>query len=77
MQAPMNRPDTLYAPLVTDPGARGRFDARAAGDVAAADPRWLKLGIAAALGLVAGTMLFATEAHGRAGARTDRRPGRR
>ncbi|XYD10940.1 hypothetical protein R1A27_11150 [Methylobacterium sp. NMS12] len=73
----MNRPDTLYAPLGTDPGARGSFDARAAGDVAAADPRWLKLGIAAALGLVAGTMLFATEAHGRAGARTGRRPGRR
>ena len=30
-----------------------------------ADPRWFKLGIAAALGVAAGTMLFATEAQGR------------
>ncbi|WP_331313570.1 hypothetical protein [Methylobacterium mesophilicum] len=77
MQAQMNRPDTLYPPRGTDPGAHGRFDARATGKVAAADPRWVKLGIAAALGLVAGTMLFATEAHGRVAARADRRPGRR
>ena len=34
-----------------------------------AEPRWLKLGIAAALGVVAGTMLFATEAQGRRGER--------
>ncbi len=60
------RPDNLYEPVDTDPGARGRFDARAAGRVAAADPRWLKLGLAAALGAVAGATLFATEAQGRA-----------
>ncbi|MGU3666327.1 SDR family oxidoreductase [Methylobacterium sp. A49B] len=74
MQAQKNRPDNLYDPVDTDPGAHGRFDGRATGHVAAADPRWLKLGLAAALGVVAGTMLFATEAHGQ----TDgRRRGRR
>ncbi|MCJ2020363.1 hypothetical protein MKK84_23515 [Methylobacterium sp. E-065] len=41
------------------------------------DPRWLKLGISTALGVVAGTMLFATEAHGRSDRRTERLPGRR
>ncbi|MBE7245368.1 MAG: short-chain dehydrogenase, partial [Actinomycetospora chiangmaiensis] len=46
------------------------------GHVAAADPRWLKLGLAAALGVVAGTMLFATEAHGRTEGRGERRLGR-
>ncbi len=65
MRAQANRPDNLYDPVDTDPGAHGRFDSRSANHVAAADPRWLKLGLAAALGLVAGTMLFATEAHGR------------
>ena len=65
VKAQTNRPDNLYNPVDTDPGAHGRFDARATGHVVAADPRWLKLGIAAALGVVAGTMLFATEAQGR------------
>lgn len=65
MRAQANRPDNLYDPVDTDPGAHGRFDSRSTNHVAAADPRWLKLGLAAALGLVAGTMLFATEAHGR------------
>ncbi|WP_267422597.1 SDR family oxidoreductase [Methylobacterium sp. GC_Met_2] len=44
------RPDNLYGPVDTDPGAHGRFDDRALTTVPAADPRWLKLGIAAALG---------------------------
>ncbi len=65
VRAQANRPDNLYEPVDTDPGAHGRFDSRATSHVAAADPRWLKFGIAAALGLAAGTMLFATEAHGR------------
>lgn len=46
-----NRPDNLDEPVDTDPGAHGRFDARAVSTVPAADPRWLKLGIAAALGV--------------------------
>ncbi len=69
VQASKNRPDNLYEPVDTDPGAHGRFDARSRSHVTAADPRWLKFGIAAALGLAAGTMLFATEAHGRDEAR--------
>jgi len=69
MKAQANRPDNLYDPVDTDPGAHGRFDSRSSHHVAAADPRWLKFGIAAALGLAAGTMLFATEAHGRDEAR--------
>lgn len=73
VKAQKNRPDNLYDPVDTDPGAHGRFDARATGHVAAADPRWLKFGIAAAVGIVAGTMLFATEAQGRAAGRQDRR----
>jgi NAD(P)-dependent dehydrogenase (short-subunit alcohol dehydrogenase family) len=69
MKAQANRPNNLYDPVDTDPGAHGRFDSRSSHHVAAADPRWLKFGIAAALGLAAGTMLFATEAHGREEAR--------
>lgn len=65
VQANKNRPDNLYEPVDTDPGAHGRFDSRSRSQVTAADPKWLKVGIAAALGLAAGTMLFATEAHGR------------
>jgi len=72
-----NCPDNLYDPVDTDPGAHGRLDAHATSPVAAADPRWLKLGIAAALGVVAGTMLFATEAHGRSEGRTAARNRRR
>lgn len=62
--ASRQRADNLYEPVDTDPGAHGRFDDRAARHVAAADPRWLKLGLAALLGTVAGTMLFATRAEG-------------
>lgn len=65
-QANRQRPDNLYEPVDTDPGAHGRFDDRAVSHVTAADPRWLKLGLAAILGTVAGTMLFATRAEGRA-----------
>lgn len=65
VQASKNRPDNLYDPVDTDPGAHGRFDRRSRSHVTAADPKWLKFGIAAALGVAAGTMLFATEAHGR------------
>ena len=58
--------------------ARDRLEVPAARRVAAADPRWLKLGIAAALGVLAGAMLFATEAQGRqAGREAGRRIGRR
>lgn len=46
----VNRPDNLYDPVDKDPGAHGRFDDQAISTVPAADPRWLKLGIAAALG---------------------------
>ncbi|MCJ2125748.1 SDR family oxidoreductase [Methylobacterium sp. J-077] len=45
------RPDNLYDPVDTDPGAHGRFDDRSLTTVPAADPRWLKLGIATALGV--------------------------
>jgi len=75
-RADRNRPDNLYEPVDTDPGAHGRFDDRAVDHVVAADPRWLKLGLAAVLGVVAGATLFATEARGRAaGRRGDRRSG--
>ncbi|MCJ2036934.1 hypothetical protein [Methylobacterium sp. J-068] len=65
-----DRPDNLTDP---DPGAHGRFDARARRDVVAANPRWLKLGLAGALGIVAGTMLFATRAEGETRGRTEGR----
>ena len=48
----------------------------AVGHVTAADPKWLKLGLAAALGLVAGATLFATEAQGRDEARRPARAAR-
>lgn len=67
------RPDNLCAPVDTDPGAHGRFDARAHDRIVAADPRWLKLGIAGAIGLVAGATLFATRAEGRIAGRGVRR----
>ncbi len=60
-----NRPDNLYDPVDTDPGAHGRFDRRAIPTVPAADPRWLKLAIAAALGtLVVGTVAAARTVDG-------------
>jgi len=72
-QANRNRPDNLYEPVDTDPGAHGRFDDRAVGEVVAADPRWLRLGLAALLGVVAGATLFATEAQGRKEGRSEGR----
>lgn len=71
------RADNLYEPVDTDPGAHGRFDDRSVGHVTAADPRWLKLGLAAILGTVAGTMLFATRAEGRAAERARLHPPER
>ena len=70
------RPDNLYDPVDTDPGAHGRFDDRAVDTVAAADPKLLKIGLAGAFGLVAATALFASSAQGRAEGRkrvTERR----
>lgn len=74
--AEADRSDTLHEVLDMDPGAHGLFDTRAVGPGAAQAPRWLRFGIAAALGAVAGTMLFATEARGRGEGR-ERRGGRR
>ena len=71
-RANRERPDNLYEPVDTDPGAHGRFDDRAVGHVAAADPKWLKLGIAGLLGLAAGAALLAAEAEGRSDRRADR-----
>lgn len=75
------RPDALHEPADTDPRARGRVDSHAVDPVAAPASRWLRFGIAAALGAVAGTTLFATEAQGRDEERRagsgDRRSGRR
>ena len=69
---PNSGPSTLEA------GAHGRFEGPAARRDAAAGPRWLKLGIAAALGVLAGTILFPTRAQGRqAGREAGRRIGRR
>lgn len=72
MTAETDRHDTAFARIGTDPGAHAHFDIHAVGYAPAADPRWLRLGIAAALGVVVGTMLFATAAHGRSAGRTDR-----
>jgi NAD(P)-dependent dehydrogenase (short-subunit alcohol dehydrogenase family) len=71
-----NRSDNLYEPVDTDPGAHGRFDSRSSDRVTAARPGWLKLGLAVALGTVAGATLFATEAQGRAEARRRLENGR-
>ena len=70
------RPDNLYDPVDTDPGAHGRFDDRAVETVPAADPKWLKIGLAGAFGLVAAAALFASSAQGQAEAR-QRVTGRR
>lgn len=55
-----DRPDNLIEPVDTDPGAHGRFDDRAAEHVTAADPRWLKLGIAAGIGGLALSIFLAS-----------------
>ena len=68
-RANRDRPNNLYEPVDTDPGAHGRFDDRAIDHVMAADPKWLKLGIAAALGLAAATVLVAADKWGRDEAR--------
>jgi hypothetical protein len=58
-----------------DFGTRPGTDARNHGDAPTA-PRWLKLGLAGALGLVAGAMLFPTRAEGEPPGRGGtRRPG--
>ena len=81
VSARADHPDTLDAPVDTVPGAHRRFDAHTVGRGAATAPRWLRSGIAAALGAVAGTTLFATEAQGRSERRDqglrERRSGRR
>ena len=63
------RPDNLYDPVDADPGAHGRFDDRALNTVSAADPKWLKIGLAGAFGLVAATALFAAGEQGKADGR--------
>ncbi|WP_418292001.1 SDR family oxidoreductase [Methylobacterium durans] len=67
--ADRDRPDNLYGAVDTDPGAHGRFDGRSRDAVAAANPRWLKIGLALVLGAVAGATLLAAEASGSAHAR--------
>jgi NAD(P)-dependent dehydrogenase (short-subunit alcohol dehydrogenase family) len=53
--ASANRPDNLFHPLPGDPGAHGRFDARAHRDVIGFNPVWLRIGMACALfGALAG-----------------------
>ena len=55
-----DRPDNLFDPVDTDPGSHGRFDDRAVSSVTAADPRWLKLGLAlAAIASVPGLLMLA------------------
>jgi NAD(P)-dependent dehydrogenase (short-subunit alcohol dehydrogenase family) len=44
-----DRPDNLFEPVRSDPGARGRFDASARPDVTGYDPVWLRAGIVFAL----------------------------
>ena len=56
------RPDNLYDAVDTDPGAHGRFDDRSVAAVSAADPKWLKLGLAGMFGLAAAAALLAAEA---------------
>jgi NAD(P)-dependent dehydrogenase (short-subunit alcohol dehydrogenase family) len=52
------RPDNLFEPPPGDPGARGRFDRRAAADVHGFDPSWLRAGaLCAVLGLLAGAFV--------------------
>ena len=54
------RPDNLFAPVETDPGAHGRFDDRATGSVIAYNPTWLRGGAAlGGLALLAGLVGFA------------------
>jgi hypothetical protein len=69
VKAATNRFDHLAAPVDRDPGAQGRFEGRPRAPGTTAAPRWLKLGLAAVLGVAAGTMLFPTEAQGRGRAR--------
>lgn len=68
------RSDNLYDAVDTDPGAHGRFDDRAVAMVSAADPKWIKLGLAGMLGLVAVAGLLAAETRNRG--ETGRKPAR-
>lgn len=54
-----DRPDNLFEPVAGDPGAHGRFDARARPAVTGFNPAWLRAGAALALlGVVAGATLL-------------------
>lgn len=48
-QAASPRADNLFEPVPGDPGAHGRFDARARSEVRAVDPIWLRTGLALVL----------------------------
>ena len=53
--ARQGRPDNLFKPVPGDPGAHGRFNARAHRQVIGFNPRWLRVGAALVLlGAVAG-----------------------
>jgi hypothetical protein len=52
-----NRPDNLFEPGAGDPGAHGRFDDRAQGEVIGFNPSWLRVGALCALvGVMAGAV---------------------
>lgn len=53
------RADNLDEPVDTDPGAHGRFDARASDRVVAVDPVWFRAGAVVALGALAGAAFAA------------------
>lgn len=76
MTTKTDRPDLAFPRIDAESRAYARFDTRAVGHVSAA-PHWLRLGIAAALGTVTGTMLFATEAQGRSVRRKEQQNERR
>jgi hypothetical protein len=58
------KPDNLFTPPAGDPGAHGRFDARAVGRVHGFDPGWLRAGVlCAGIGVVAGAFLLGRSAN--------------
>ena len=50
--ADRQRPDNLFEPVETDPGAHGRFDERSTANVVAYNPTWLRGGVAAGAGVL-------------------------
>jgi NAD(P)-dependent dehydrogenase (short-subunit alcohol dehydrogenase family) len=57
--AEMNRSDNLYDPPPGDPGAHGRFDTQANGEVTGFDPAWLRAGTFMTLaGLIGAAFVF-------------------